>query len=92
MLVGDSGDGPVPHHHQIIAELRQVAMLARPESLTQTHQHQQRSHSPRNSEHGEKAAQLVRRDGPENLAKRVCKVLHRRSTPPPWDWLDVLKA
>ena len=76
VLVGYSGDGPVPHQHHIVAESRQVAVLSGAKALAQTHQHQQRTHAPRNPEHGEKAAQLVGCDGPEHLRKSVAKTLH----------------
>ncbi len=82
MLVGYRRNGPVPHHHQVVAQCRKLAMLARSEPFTEAHKHQQRAHAPGNAKHGEKAAQLVGCDGAEDLAEGVRKVLHADSTLP----------
>ena len=77
VLVGDRGDGAVPHHDDVVAEGGERAVLAGAESLAESHQHQQRANPPGDAEHGEKAAQLVGRDGAEDLAEDVCEGLHR---------------
>jgi hypothetical protein len=76
VLVGDRGNGAVPHHDEVVAESGQLLVLPGAKALAQADQHQQRSHSPRNAEHGEEAAQLVRQDGTKDLPESVGEVLH----------------
>ena len=52
----------------------ELPVLAAAKPLAQAHQHQQRSHAPRNPKHGQKAAQLVGRNGAEHLAESVGKL------------------
>ena len=71
VLVGQRGDGAVQHHDDVIAELGKLLVLPAAEALAEAHQHQQRTDTPGNAEHGEKAAQLVGHDGAKDLAERV---------------------
>ena len=53
-------------------------MLAGAETFAEPHQHQQRADAPGDAEHGEERAQLVGRDGAEDLAEDVREALHEQ--------------
>ncbi len=80
VLVGDSRNGPVPHHDQVVAEFGEIAALPGAKAFAEPDQDKQRTDAPRNSKHGEEAAQLVGCDSPENLTECVGKGLHDGST------------
>jgi hypothetical protein len=71
VLVGQCRNGAIEDQNNIIAELRQLLVLAAAKSFAQPHEHQQRADAPGDAKHGEKAAQLVRHDGAEDLAESV---------------------
>ena len=71
MLIGEGGDGGVPHHDHVVAEGRHVAVLAGAEALAQAHENEQRTDSPGDSKHGQEAAQLVGQDGAKDLTEGV---------------------
>jgi hypothetical protein len=71
VLIGDGGDGAIPHHDDIVAEGGKIAMLPGAESLAQTYKHKQRADSPGNAEHGQEGPQLVGHHGAEDLTERV---------------------
>jgi len=52
------------------------SVLPGTEAFAQPHQHQQRTYPPGDPEHGQECAQLVGRDGAEDLAENVGKTLH----------------
>ena len=80
VLVGESGDGGVPHHHNVIAEGRQLPVLTASKAFAESHENQQRTDSPCDAEHGQEAAQLVGRDGAKDLTECVGEGLHDGST------------
>ena len=71
VLIGDGGDGSVPHHDHIVAEGGEVAVLAGAEALAEADQDEERTDSPGNAEHGQEGAQLVGHHGAEDLTERV---------------------
>src|SRR5581483_12419540 len=57
------GNASAPDEQHILAQLVELFLIAGAETFPQSHQQQQRAHSPRDSEHGEKRAQLMRPKG-----------------------------
>jgi hypothetical protein len=71
VLIGDGGDGSVPHHDDIVAKGGEVAVLTGAESLAEADEDEERTDSPGNSEHGEECPQLVCHHGADDLTERV---------------------
>src|ERR1035441_2057075 len=63
-------------HHDVFAEIREVALVAGAEALAEADQQEERADSPGNAEHGEERTQLVRPEGAENLRENVEHHLH----------------
>src|SRR5258708_5222839 len=66
--------------HDVPAELSQLALVARAEALAHPHQQKQRPHAPRNPEHRQERAQLVRPQVAEDLREDVQNRAHNRET------------
>jgi len=80
VLVGECGDGAVHDHDHVVAELRQLLALAFTETFAEAHQDEQGTDTPCDTEHGEKAPQLVGHDGAEDLPESVRKAAHENET------------
>src|ERR1022692_4593856 len=63
-------------HHDVFAEIREVALVAGAKALAEADQQEERADSPGNAEHGEERTQLVRPEGAENLRENVEHHLH----------------
>ena len=70
------------HDRDVLAQLLEDVLIATPESFARGRQDDDRDHSPEDPEHRQKAAQLVCRNRPKHLVKRVAECLHIRSTLP----------
>ena len=80
VLIGERGDGAIHDHDDVVAELRQLLVLAFAEALAEAHEDEQGADPPGDTEHGEKAAQLVGHDGAEDLPESVRKTAHDDKT------------
>ncbi len=67
----DSGSAAGKDHHDVLAELGEVALVAGAEAFAEADEEQKRTDSPGDAEHGEKGTQLVRPKGAENLREDV---------------------
>src|ERR1022692_2897965 len=65
-------------HHDVFAEIREVALVAGAEALAEADQQEERADTPGDAEHGEERTQLVRPEGAENLRENVEHHLHGR--------------
>src|ERR1035441_4118067 len=63
-------------HHDVFAEIREVALVAGAEALADADQQEERADSPGNPEPGEERGELVRPEGAENLRENVERYWH----------------
>jgi len=62
--------------HDVLAVLREVALVTGSETLAEADQQEQRTDTPGDPEHGEERTQLVRPEGAENLREHIDHRLH----------------
>src|SRR6266700_4322521 len=78
----DGRNAPWENEENVGTELFQVLFLPAAKALAESHQKQQRTHSPGDAKHGEKRAQLVRPQGGQRLADNIEEELHLHSNSP----------
>src|SRR5581483_3461447 len=72
----DRGNPTRKGEHDVLAQFSQILLLAAAETFAEPDQQEQRAYAPRNAEHGQKRAQLVRPKRSQGLADDVGKRSH----------------